>query len=148
MEPALENWTLAMPRTIQGVIFSDLGQASKFMALNWVQEALRERLGFATYPATLNVRPLTPQDLRLWEEIQREIAALPLAPLEGGFCSADLYLVSLTRLVGSKETLRGAVLLPAVVDYPKDKIEIVTQVRVKDALSVKDGDSLVLEFDD
>ena len=137
-----------MPRTIQGVIFSDLGQASKFMALNWVQESLRERLGFAPYPATLNVRPSTPQDVRLWEEIQREIAALPLAPLKSGFCSADLYLVSLTRLVGSKETLRGAVLLPAVVDYPKDKIEIVTQVRVKDALSVKDGDSLVLEFDD
>ncbi len=137
-----------MPRTIQGVIFSDLGQASKFMALNWVQEALRQRLGFTPYPATLNVRPSTPQDVRLWEEIQREIAARPLAPLEGGFCSADLYLVSLTRLVGSKETLRGAVLLPAVVDYPKDKIEIVTQVRVKDTLSVKDGDSLVLEFDD
>ena len=137
-----------MPRRIQGVIFSDLGQASRFMALNWVQEALRERLGFAPYPATLNVRPLTPQDARLWEEIQREIAALPLAPLESGFCSAGLYFVSIRRLAGSEATVRGAVLLPAVVDYPKDKIEIVTRVRVKDALSVKDGDRLILEFDD
>ena len=118
------------------------------MALEWVQKALRESLGFAPYPATLNLRPLTLQDARLWEEIQREIAAVPLAPLEGGFCSAELYLVSIKRLAGSKETLRGAVLLPAVIDYPKDKMEIVTQVRVKDALSVKDGDRLVLEFDD
>ena len=137
-----------MPRRIQGVIFSDLGQASRFMALEWVQEALRERLGFAPYPATLNVRPSTPQDARLWEEIQRETVAVPLAPLAGGFCSAELYLVSIRRLAGSKETVRGAVLLPAVVDYPRDKIEIVTQVRVKDALSVKDGDCLILEFDD
>ena len=137
-----------MPRRIQGVIFSDLGQASKFMALDWVQKALRQRLGFAPYPATLNVRPSTPQDVQLWEEIQREIVAVPLAPLEVGFCSADLYFVSLKRSVGSGESVRGAVLLPAVVDYPKDKIEIVTPVRVKDALSIKDGDSLVLEFDD
>jgi CTP-dependent riboflavin kinase len=118
------------------------------MALQWVQEALRESLGFAPYPATLNVRPLTPQDARLWEEIQREITAVPLAPLEGGFCSAGLYFVSIKRLAWSDESVRGAVLLPAVIDYPKDKIEIVTQVRVKDAFSVKDGDCLVLEFDD
>ncbi len=56
--------------------------------------------------------------------------------------------VSLQRLVDGEETVRGAVLLPAVVDYPKDKIEVVAQVRIKDALSVKDGDRLVLEFDD
>jgi riboflavin kinase, archaea type len=144
----LAYWTLAVRRRIQGVIFSDLGQASKFMALDWVQEALRQRLGFAPYPATLNVRPSTPQDAQLWEEIQREIAAVPLAPLEVGFCSADLYLVNVKRLVGSGELVRGAVLLPAVIDYPKDKIEIVAQVRVKDALCVKDGDCLVLEFED
>jgi CTP-dependent riboflavin kinase len=143
-----DSWTLAVPRTIQGVIFSDLGQASKFMALNWVQEALRECLGFAPYPATLNVRPSTPQDVRLWDEIQREIAALPLAAFESGFCSAGLYFVNIRRLAAGEATLRGAVLLPAVVDYPKDKIEIVSRVRVKDALAVKDGDCLALEFDD
>ena len=137
-----------MPRKIEGVIFSELGQASKFMALDWVQVALRKSLGFAPYPATLNLRPSTPQDERLWEKIQREVAAVQLAPLATGFCSAGLYFVSLQRLVGGGETVRGAVLLPAVVDYPKDKIELVAEVRLKDALSVKDGDRLVLEFDD
>jgi riboflavin kinase, archaea type len=138
-----------MPRRIQGVIFSDLGQASRFMALDWVQEALREGLGFAPYPATLNVRPSKPQDARLWQEIKREIAAVPMAPLESGFCSARLYFVGVQRLNGGgDETIKGAVLLPAVVDYPRDKIEIVAPVRLKDALSVEDGDCLVLEFED
>lgn len=137
-----------MSRRIEGVIFSDLGQASKFMALDWVQEALRESLGFAPYPATLNLQPSTPQDARLWEQIQRDVAAVQLAPVPTGFCSAGLYFVSLRRLADGQETVRGAVLLPAVVDYPKDKIEVVAQVRIKDALSVKDGDRLVLEFDD
>jgi riboflavin kinase, archaea type len=134
-------------RKIHGVIFSDLGQASVFMALDRVQEALRKSLGFAPYPATLNVRPSKPHDARLWEQTQREIMAVPLAPVESGFCSARLYFVSIQPLAGG-ETVRGAVLLPAVVDYPRDKIEIVAPVRLKDALAVKDGDCLVLEFDD
>jgi CTP-dependent riboflavin kinase len=137
-----------VPRTIQGVIFSDLGQASRFMALDWVQEALRESLGFAPYPATLNVRPSTPQDARLWQGIKREVAAVPMAHLESGFCSAQLYFVGVHRFKGGDETIKGAVLLPAVVDYPRDKIEIVASVRIKDALSVEDGDCLVLEFED
>jgi riboflavin kinase, archaea type len=137
-----------VPRRIQGVIFSDLGQASRFMALDWVQEALRKSLGFAPYPATLNVRPSKPQDARLWQEIKREIAAVPMAPIESGFCSARLYFVGVQRLNGGDETIKGAVLLPAVVDYPRDKIEIVAPVRLKDVLSVEDGDCLVLEFED
>ena len=135
-----------MSRRIEGVIFSDLGQASKFMALDWVQEALRESLGFAPYPATLNLQPSTPQDARLWEQIQRDVATVPLAPVPTGFCSAGLYFVSLRRLADGEETVRGAVLLPAVVDYPKDKIEIIAPVRLKSALGVKDGDQLTLEF--
>jgi CTP-dependent riboflavin kinase len=73
------------------------------MALDWVQEALRKSLGFAPYPATLNVRPSKPQDARLWQEIKREIAAVPMAPIESGFCSARLYFVGVQRLKRSKE---------------------------------------------
>jgi riboflavin kinase, archaea type len=133
-------------RRIHGTIFSDLGQASVFMALDWVQQALRNILGFAPYPATLNVRPSGPQDARLWQQIQREVAGVPLLSNEAGFCSARLYLVSLQGLAGDGERVNGAVLLPAVADYPRDKIEIVAPVRLKEALGVKDGDCLVLEF--
>ena len=40
-----------------GVIFSDLGLASSFMTLHWVQQGLERSLGFSPFPATLNVRP-------------------------------------------------------------------------------------------
>jgi CTP-dependent riboflavin kinase len=73
---------------------------------------------------------------------------LSLPPSEHGFCSARLYLVSLQRLVGGDERVNGAVLFPAVADYPDDKIEIVAPVQLKEALGVKDGDCLVLEFND
>lgn len=37
-------------------------------------------------------------------------------------------------------------MLPEVAGYPKDKIEIVAPVRLKSALTVSDGDPLILEF--
>ena len=135
-----------MQRRIHGVIYSDLGQASLFMALDWVQDALRRVLGFQPYPATLNVRPLDARDLRLWQEIQRDSTGVSLPPTDGGFCSARLYPISVQRFAGDDLRIQGAVLVPAVVHYPRDKIEIVAPVRVKEALGVNDGDYLDLEF--
>ena len=133
---------------IHGIIFSDLGQASVFMALDWVQDALLRSLGFAPYPATLNVRPLDPEDALLWQMIQREFASVPLLSVDGGFCSARLYWVGIQGLGKADQTIKGAVLLPDVADYPKDKIEIVAPVRLKESFGLKDGDHLILEFND
>ena len=47
---------------------------------------------------------------------------------------------------GSGRGTPAAVLFPEVKDYPKDKIEIVAPMRLKDAFDVKDGDRLTLEF--
>jgi CTP-dependent riboflavin kinase len=135
-------------RTIHGVIFSDLGQASSFMALEWVQEALRKALGFAPFPATLNLHPLAPQDAQLWQAIRRQETGIVLSPGDRGFCSARLYPVIIQGRPADDDRIKGAVLVPEVANYPKDKIEIVAPVQLKEACGVKDGDCLVLEFDD
>ena len=129
-----------------GVIFSDLGQAASFMALDWVQEALRKSLGFAPFPATLNLRPRGREDAQTWETVQNESSSVSLPPVNGGFCSARLYRVRIHREEDSGDKVMGAVLLPDVEDYPRDKIEVVAPVRLKEALGVKDGDPLTLEF--
>jgi CTP-dependent riboflavin kinase len=132
---------------INSVIFSDLGQASSFMALDWVQAALKKSLGFAPFPATLNVRPKMEEDARIWEAVQKNLPGIPLPPAAGGFCSARLYRVAIQGPANSqKGRMNGAVLLPNVADYPKDKIEIVAPVQLKSALGLKDGDQLTLEF--
>ena len=133
-------------RTMTGIIFSDLGQASAFMALGWVQEALREALGFNCFPATLNLRPRAPEDTRLWDALRQESEGISL-PTADGHCSARLYRVVIQGPKGGpNDKVEGAVLVPDVSGYPKDKIEIVAPVRLKDAFGVQDGDSLTLEF--
>jgi riboflavin kinase, archaea type len=114
------------------------------MALEWVQAALKKALGFTPFPATLNVRPKMEEDARVWQAVQKNLPGLPLAPAADGFCSARLYRVAV--LGPGKGQANGAVLLPSVADYPKDKIEIVAPVQLKSALGVKDGDQLTLEF--
>ena len=134
-------------RTMTGIIFSDLGRASAFMALDWVQAALRDALGFNCFPATLNLRPKGEQDARLWEAVRTESTGVALPSPEGGYCSARLYPVEI-HTGGSRpdDKIKGAVLLPDVSGYPKDKIEIIAPVRLKDAYGVQDGDALTLEF--
>lgn len=137
-----------MTRKLYGTIFSDLGQASLFMSLGWVQKSLAQRLGYAPYPATLNVRPKSPEDAQLWQDVQKYSASAPLSTGHGGFCHARLYFVRIQDSLARNEAIRGAVLVPEVADYPVNKIEVIAPVRLKEAFGVVDGDQLVLEFGD
>jgi CTP-dependent riboflavin kinase len=128
------------------VIFSDLGAASRFMALEWVQQALSNSLGFAPFPATLNVRPDHEQDRAAWVSIRNDASFFFYMPGHEGSCLARIYRVAIESELGVSRITNAAVLLPEVKDYPKDKIEIVAPVRLKDALGVTDGDRLTLEF--
>jgi CTP-dependent riboflavin kinase len=129
-----------------GIIFSDLGQAGSFMALDWVREGLHKSLGFAPFPATLNLRPKADKDAETWEAVQNGSGGIFLAPTQGRFCSARLYPVRIHGREGSGAEVPCAVLLPDVKDYPRDKIEVVAPMHLKEALGVKDGDLLKLEF--
>jgi riboflavin kinase, archaea type len=128
-----------------GIIFSDLGLASSFMALDWVQRLLNERLGYHPFPATLNVRPKALADAQVWRRVQSDHDGTPLTAAADGHCGAKLYRVEIYARTDSAK-LPGAVLLPEVNDYPQDKIEIVAPVRLKDHFKVHDGDQLIVEF--
>ncbi len=134
-------------RKLRGVIFSDLGQARTFMSLEWVKSALEQKLGFPPYPGTLNLRLEAEQDKALWRDVLITEEGIAVPPPRASFCSARLYAVEIESGRGLGGTgLRAAVVVPGVDGYPEDKMEIVAPVRVKDALGVQDGDSLIVEF--
>lgn len=110
------------------------------MALEWVQRELREGIGFSPYPATLNLRLESEDQMAVWREVQRQVKGIQVAPPDSLFCQARCFLVEI------EGRLRGAVLLPEVADYPADKIEVIAPVRLKDELQVRDGDRIILEF--
>jgi riboflavin kinase len=134
-------------RRITGIIFSDLGRAASFMGLDWVQEGVQQCLGFAPFPATLNVRPKAPHDAQVWGAVRSEAKGILLPVEKGGFCDARLYPIEIQSSADAAgDKIKGAILLPDVTHYPSDKIEIIAPVRLKEAFGVQDGDQLTLEL--
>ncbi len=119
------------------------------MALEWVQKSLEKSLSYRPYPATLNLKLQTKKDIDNWKQIQKETHGLEVPPPQPEFCRARLFRVDIEAPKSpAKVKLKGAVLLPEVLDYPQDKIEVVAPVRLKDELGVRDGDEIHLEFVD
>jgi CTP-dependent riboflavin kinase len=130
-----------------GIVFSDLGQASSFMAFDWVQALLKDRLGYYPFPATLNLRPRAIEDDELWQRAKREHQSVALTEAGGGHCGARLFRIEILGPERSQGVrVQGAILLPEVDDYPRNKIEIVAPMRLKDHFGIQDGDVLTLEF--
>ncbi len=131
---------MAERKQVAGVVFSDLGQGVSFMSLDWVQEVLRDKVGFSPFPATLNLRLESEREIAIWRKIQKEVRRIEIPPPDKSFCRAQVFPVK----IGGEQ--QGAVILPEVEDYPPDKVEVIAPVRLKDALKVQDGDQVTLEF--
>jgi len=110
------------------------------MSLDWVQQTLREQLGFSPYPATLNLRLESGEQIETWKQVKDEVKGIEISPPDASFCQARCFLIEI------EGRHRGAVLLPYVEDYPVDKIEVIAPVRLKDELKVRDGERITLEF--
>lgn len=138
---------VAEERKITGIVFSDLGQAAAFMALDWVRKILRDKVGFAPYAGTLNLRLTSVQGVAEWQEFRQSVKGVDIPPPDPSICHARCYPA---RIETGRKNIEGggrvAVLVPEVKDYPADKLEIIAPFHVKKSLGIKDGDPLTLEL--
>ena len=120
-----------------GKIVSGVRKAAHFTQLDWVQEQCMEKLGFRPYPGTLNVE-MSEESLPIIEALQKE-QGIELIPPSSEFCAAKAMLLS----VGS---VSGAIIIPSedVRVHGKNIVEVISPLRLKEALQVDDGDSLTL----
>jgi riboflavin kinase len=133
-------------KKITGVVFSDLGRAASFMALDWVQRSLKENLGFTPYPATLNLKLETDHERELWRAVKSHGKGIEISAPEARFCQARCFLVTIEGK--HQGAVQGAVIVPEVEGYPADKLEVVAPVRLKDEMKLQDGGHITLEFID
>ena len=123
---------------VRGVVASGLGESRAFTEIPWVRRQFLQKLGVDAYPGTLNVITL-PQDGEILSRI-KDSPGVTIVPEEDNFCPAQAFPVLLNGLVG------GAVIIPQVPGYPPDQLEIISATYIKEALSLKDGDSVEIEF--
>jgi len=118
----------------QGKVTSGEGNGRKYLKLPWVMSQMEEKLGYTPYLGTLNITLDT-------ENTNRRRLLARAKPLQ--ICPAEGYCVGLL-LKAVVEGLECAVILPQVKGYPEDVLEVVTQVNLRDALGLKDGDCVVV----
>ncbi|MEM3874382.1 MAG: DUF120 domain-containing protein [Candidatus Bathyarchaeia archaeon] len=118
---------------VKGKIVSGVGEGSFFTMLSWVRRQIREKLGFAPYPGTLNLK-LTGEylDVRKLLEDAKAIEILP----EPGYCRGKCF----RAYIGHDVVC--AVVLPCVENYPRDVLEIIAPSNLREKLKLKNGDEL------
>lgn len=121
--------------SFEGTVFSGEGRGKCFMMLPWVRQQMAEKLGFESYPGTLNVR-LTPESTKKKEQLDVE-KGLPVEPESGYYCGV-LFFAEIKKI-------KTAVVLPLVPNYPTDLLEVVAPTYLRETLGLKDGDSLTVE---
>ena len=121
---------------IQGEVVSGVGEAQRFLQIPWVRQQLVERLEIEPFPGTLNLRVSAELDRAALAWLKRQ-PGIPIEP-QPGFCAARCYRVVLDG------RLPAVALIPEVPGYPDDVLELVAPVRLRDALSVRDGSLLTV----
>ncbi|MCS7124491.1 MAG: CTP-dependent riboflavin kinase [Candidatus Bathyarchaeota archaeon] len=121
------------PKTIRltGRVFSGTGEGSKFIELSWVRSQIEEKLGFTPFRGTLNLLlDETGSNIRKALENAKPVPIVP----EPGFRPGKCFKASIMGLVD------GAVVIPLVEGYPKNVLEVIAPVNLRERFGLKDGD--------
>jgi len=113
------------------MVLSGKGEGAKFIKLPWVKKQITEKLGFTPHPGTLNIK-LTRESLKL-RTLLGKTGAIEISPAAGfhrGRCF-KAYLIN---------NLKCAVVFPETPDYPRDVIELIAPINLREKLQLRDGD--------
>jgi riboflavin kinase len=119
---------------LSGTVFSGGGEGKKFLTLRWVKQQIKQKLGFAPYPGTLNIK-LTEESAKR-KKLLEKASSMKICPADG-YCTGALF----KAFIG---TLECAILLPNVADYPKDVLEVTAAVNLRKMLQIEDGSKVTV----
>lgn len=118
---------------IEGKVFSGKGEGAKFVNLPWVRKQIVEKLGFEPFPGTLNVR--LAKDYTNIKKSLKRAKPIEISPRKN-FCRGLCFEAILL------DNLKCAVVIPEVAGYPRDIIEILAPINLREKFQLKDGDSV------
>ncbi len=133
------NLSNAESVVIKGRMSEGLKESSSFTNIPWVKEQFLTKLGIDPYPGTFNLDVVNTEDIARLKEIKK-LKGIEIVPAESGFCSAKCFHVSVNG------TIKGALIIPLVPDYPESKLEIISAERIRDVLSLKVDDLVLVDI--
>jgi len=122
---------------LHGTVISGKGEGENFLKLTWVRQQIQEKLGFTPYPGTLNLK-LDKESIKLNKTLQKE-KSVEIVPREG-FRRGKCFKAHIAS------SINGVVVFPEVANYPKNIIEIIAPVNLREKLQIKNGDSVEIKI--
>jgi len=126
---------------IKGELISGMGEGQYYITRPGYTQQFEERLGFRPYPGTLNLLLERKHDIVVREMLDN----CPYIKIDGftdeerTFGAVKCYLISINGV-------KGAIISPLRTHHPKNVIEIISPVYLREKLSIKDGDEVSVDL--
>lgn len=128
--------------TLEGVVFTGLGEGAYYISKERYKKQFMEKLGFEPYPGTLNLKLTTDYDVKTRSELE----AYPAIEIEG-FKNEDRTFGSVTCYPATIDNkMKGALILALRSHYDASVIEIIAPVFLRKYLNLKDGHKVKVEI--
>ena len=122
---------------INGEVTTGLGKAAYFLSQEFYTKEFEKNCGFVPFPGTLNV--VVPESyLDEINEIKDSCENI-IKPDEG--FGAVKYIKAILN-----DEVNGAIVFPAKTDHSENYLEFIAENKLRDELSLEDGDIVCLEF--
>ena len=122
---------------INGEITTGLGKAAYFLSQEFYTKEFKKNCGFVPFPGTLNV--VVPESyLDKINEIKDSCENI-IEPDEG--FGAVKYIKAVLN-----DKVEGAIVFPAKTAHDENYLEFIAENKLRDELSLEDGDIVCLEF--
>ena len=128
--------------TLEGVLFSGLGEGAYYVTKEGYRKQFMERLGFDPYPGTLNIKLTTEYDIKSLSELE----AYPAVELEGFKDESRTFgpVKCYPAIINNKA--KGVVIYALRSHYGSSVLEIVSPTFLRSHLKLKDGNKVKVEL--
>jgi len=128
--------------TLEGTVFTGLGEGAYYIAKEQYRKQFIEKLGFDPYPGTLNLKLTTEYDIAA----RKELEAYPAVEV-GGFTSDDRTFGQVKCYpVIIENKVKGALISALRSHYDASVLEAIAPVSLRKALKLKDGHKVKVEI--
>jgi riboflavin kinase len=127
--------------TLEGVVFSGLGEGAFYIMKDSYRKQFIEKLGFDAYPGTLNLKLVTDYDARTRSELE----SYPGIEIQGFTAEGRTFgpVKCYPAIIENKE--KGAIISAMRTHYDSSVLEIIAPVCLRKRLSLKDGHKVKVE---
>lgn len=109
------------------------------MGLEWVKRQIRDKIGFEPYVGTLNLK-MDEEHLSKYYSYLQSRKGILIEPVDGSYYAGKCHRIRINNRVD------GAIVVPLVPNYPRDQIEIIAPVNLREALGLVDGSEITIEL--